>query len=146
MSRVQLELPESFTFAVDIQVRVTDINFAGHLGNDTLVSLLQEARTCFLRQHGLTDLDIFGAGIVVADLVVVYKSEAFRGETLSVEVAVADFNKYGCDFFYRVRETTSDREVARAKTGIVFFDYRERRISPVPEQFRTLIDQGVALV
>jgi acyl-CoA thioester hydrolase len=43
-------------------------------------------------------------------------------------VGVADFNKYGCDFVYRVTEQASGREVARAKTGIVFFDYRKRRV------------------
>lgn len=146
MARVQLELPKDFGFATEVRIRVTDINFAGHVGNDTLVSLLQEARTNFLVQHGLTDLDVFGAGLIVADLVVIYQSEVFQGELLKIEVDVGDFNRYGCDFFYRVTEKTSGREVARAKTGMVFFDYRERRVRPVPEQFHTLFEQGSVIV
>ena len=38
-----------------------------------------------------------GVGIVVADAAVQYKSEAFHGEILVFEMALDDFNKYGCD-------------------------------------------------
>ncbi len=31
-----------------------------------------------------------------------------------------------------------EKEVARAKTGIVFFDYEKRKIAPLPKEFRTL--------
>jgi acyl-CoA thioesterase FadM len=138
MARVSLELPETFLFTTELAVRVTDINFAGHVGNDTLLSLLQEARSRFLAHYGLKDLDLFGLGMVITDAVVVYQSEAFHGDTLSIAVTVQDFNKYGCDFVYRVTEQRSGRAVARAKTGMVFFDYRERRVQPVPAPFLTL--------
>jgi acyl-CoA thioesterase FadM len=49
---------------------------------------------------------------------------------------VGDFNKFGCDFFYRVHHRESGREVAHAKTGIVFFDYASRRPVAVPEAFK----------
>jgi acyl-CoA thioester hydrolase len=138
MARLQLELPSRFLFTTELTVRVTDINFAGHLGNDNLVSLLQEARARFLDSYGLPEMDIFGAGMVITDVAVIYQSESFRGEVLKIEVTVGDFNKYGCDFFYRITEKTSGREVAKAKTGMVFFDYRQRRVQQVPEQFREL--------
>ncbi len=53
-------------------------------------------------------------------------------------MTVTDFNPYGCDFVYRVTEKASGREVARAKTGIVFFDYRQRTVQPVPSVFLDL--------
>ena len=138
MARIKLDLPADFPFATELRVRVTDINYAGHVGNDALLGLLQEARARFLAQYGLGELDIFGLGLVVADSVVLYKSEAFPGETLEIAVAVTDFNKYGCDFVYRVTEKISGREVARAKTGIVFFDYSRRAVQNVPPAFRDL--------
>ena len=138
MARLQLELPNSFPFTTELSVRVTDINFAGHLGNDNLVSLLQEARGQFLDSYGLPEMDIFGAGMVITDVAVIYESEAFRGEVLMIEITVGDFNKYGCDFFYRITEKTGGRNVAKAKTGMVFFDYRQRRVQRVPEEFRAL--------
>jgi acyl-CoA thioester hydrolase len=146
MARVQLELPEDFSFAIELEVRVTDMNYVGHLSNDAVLALLHEARVRFLAGYGLKEMDLFGPGLIITDAVVVYKSEAFQGEVLKIEVTVADFNPYGCDFVYRVTEKNSGREVARAKTGMVFFDYRERRVQPVPEPFRALFSRGTVLV
>ena len=146
MTRLQLELPNSFLFTTELTVRVTDINFAGHLGNDNLLSLLQEARARFLDSHGLPEMDIFGAGMVITDVAVVYQSESFRGELLKIEITVGDFNQYGCDFFYRITEKTSGRKVAKAKTGMVFFDYRQRRVQQTPKEFLELFgDTGSVL-
>ena len=77
-------------------------------------------------------------GVIIADNVILYKSEAFAGEVLIIGVAVTDFNKYGCDFVYRMNEKTTGREVARAKTGIVFFDYKTRAVQKVPPSFLRL--------
>lgn len=146
MARVYLELPEQFPFATEMQVRITDINHANHVGNDQLVSLLQEARVRFLAHYGLKENDLFGPALAITDAMVIYKTEAFQGETLRFEVTVRDFNKYGCDFVYRVSEKTSGREVARAKNGMVFFDYRTRQVQPVPEPFLALFTRGSVTV
>lgn len=146
MARVHLELPDRFPFATEIRVRITDINHANHVGNDQLISLLQEARMRFLVNYGLKEQDLFGPGLVITDAVIIYRSEAFQGETLRFEVTVNDFNKYGCDFVYRVTEKISGREVARAKNGMVFFDYQTRKVRPVPEPFLALFQQGTVVV
>lgn len=138
MARINLDLPGEFPFSTELPLRVTDINYGGHMGNDSLLGLLQEARVRFLAAYGLRELDVFGLGIIMTDSAIVYKSEAFYGETLVVSLAVTDFNKYGCDFVYRVTEKTSGREVARAKTGIVFFDYERRAVQGVPQGFLDL--------
>ncbi|MPN11347.1 hypothetical protein SDC9_158648 [bioreactor metagenome] len=85
---------------------------------------------------GHKELDVDGRGVIVSDAALQYLSEAFHGETVIVEIAPQDFNKYGCDLMWRMRERDSGREIARGKTGIVFFDYQARRIAPVPEVFR----------
>lgn len=138
MARVHLDLPEHFAFRTEMRVRVGDINYGKHLGNDALLGLLHESRVRWLAEHGQTEFDCFGAGLIMADAVIVYRSEAFLGETLIFELATADFSKYGCDIFYRVSERDSGREVARAKTGIVFFDYDARKVRGVPEDFQRL--------
>ncbi|CDH45718.1 acyl-CoA thioesterase [Candidatus Contendibacter odensensis] len=143
MARIKLELPANFPFSTELRVRITDVNYGGHMGNDALLGLLHEARVQFLAHYGLSELDIGGVGIIMADSVIVYKSEAFPAETLVIAVAVADFNRCGCDFIYRVTEKTSDREVARAKTGIVFFNYQQRAIQNVPPTFLDLFPPDV---
>lgn len=143
MARIKLELPEHFPFSTELRVRITDVNYGGHLGNDALLGLLHEARVQFLAHYGLSELDIGGAGIIMTDSVIVYKSEAFPNERLTIAIAATDFNKYGCDFVYRVTERTSGREVARAKTGIVFFDYQKRAVQKIPPLFLDLFSADV---
>ena len=135
MARIKLDLPTNVSFTTELRVRITDVNYGGHLGNDAMLGLLHEARVRFLEHYGLSEGDIGGFGLIMTDSALVYKSEAFPGETLVVAMALADFNKYGCDFLYQVTEKTSGREVARAKTGMVFFDYAKRAVQKIPHTF-----------
>ncbi|MBL8436202.1 MAG: thioesterase family protein [Zoogloea sp.] len=136
MARVIIELPEHFLFTTDIPIYIGHINYGHHLDNAALIGLLSEARVRFFKSLDYTELDVEGVGIVVADAAMQYRSEAFHGETLVFQIAPADFNKYGCDLMWRASDKASGREVARGKTGILFFDYTARRPAPVPEGFR----------
>ncbi len=134
MPRVKIDLPERVVFTCEIPVRITDVNYGGHVGNDSLLSLLHEARVQFLRHFGYSEKNVGGKGIIMADAVLVYKSEIFYGETLTVDVGLTDIQRHGLDMTYKV--SSNGKEVARAKTGIVFFDYEKRTISSIPEEFR----------
>src|SRR6187402_1451582 len=135
MARVHLDLPEKFIFETELTVRVSDINYGGHVGHDTILTLMQEARVVLYRQLGFQDEVSFegSVGQVIADVVVVYKSESFLGDILLVKIAVADFTKYGFDMFYHLHNKATGKEVARGKTGIVCFDYDRKKVAHVPE-------------
>lgn len=135
MPRVIIDLPERFTFSTEIQIYINHINYGHHLDNAALLSLVSEARVRFFKALNYSELDVEGVGIVVADAAVQYRSEAFHGEILRFEMAASDFNKYGCDLVYRLTEKLSGREVARGKTGIVFFDYSTKEKALVPPAF-----------
>jgi acyl-CoA thioesterase FadM len=137
MARVKLVLPKRYSFSTDIQVRISDINYGNHLGNDAVLALVHEARLQCLKKHGFSEMDIGGCGLMLTDAVIVYKSQGFHGDVLTIRVAITDFNKYGCDFFFKIERQDNGREVARAKTGIVFFDYNKQKIAPVPDVFAT---------
>jgi len=139
MARVKLNLPEKFGFSTEVHVRISDINYGSHLGNDSLLSLIHEARLRFLKNFGFTELEIGGAGLIMVDSVIVYKSEAFHGEILKIEVAVDNFSKCGCDFIFRITNKKTGKEVARAKTGIVFYDYANKKVVEVPESFKAIL-------
>ncbi len=136
MPRVKVDLPDHFDFSTELTVRIGDINYGGHLGNDAVLTLIHEARVQFLNHYDYTELDIEGAGIIMADSVVVYKMEGFHGDTLVVEVAVGEFQNAGCDFLYRITNKDTEKEIARAKTGIVFYDYASKKTMSVPTKFR----------
>jgi acyl-CoA thioester hydrolase len=138
MGRVKLDLPDSFEFSTEIVVRISDINYGGHLGNDSVLSLVHEARVRFLKHHGFTEADIDGVGIIMTDAVIVYKSEGFYGNILRVDVGVQDLSKVGCDFIFRLTNKERGSEIARAKTGVVFFDYEQKKIISMPDKFKAL--------
>ena len=53
MARIKLDLPERFPFSTELRVRITDVNYGGHMGNDSLLGLLHEARVRFLEHYAL---------------------------------------------------------------------------------------------
>ena len=140
MTRIRLDLPNRYLFRTEIPLRVSDINYGGHLGNDAVLSVAQEARMRFLRSHGWSEQDVAGTGIIMTDAVVQYMSEAFYGDVLTIDVAVTDLQSLGCTFYFRMVNKDSGKEIARVQTGIVFFDYASRKPRPVPQGFRAVCE------
>ncbi|MDR2839578.1 MAG: thioesterase family protein [Azonexus sp.] len=136
MPRIKIDLPERFTFATEVPIYVSHINKAGHLDNVALLALVTEARMRFFRALGYDDeLEVDGVGVILADATLQYRAEAFYGETMVIEIAATDFNKYGCDIVWRVSDKAGGREVARGKHGIMFFDYAARKPAGAPPGF-----------
>jgi 4-hydroxybenzoyl-CoA thioesterase len=55
---------------------------------------------------------------------------------------VADLRSRACDLLYRISDVATGAEIARVKTGIVFFDYAARRVVSVPAPFREAFAPG----
>jgi acyl-CoA thioester hydrolase len=136
MARLTIDLPEKNLFSTEIAVRVTDLNYGGHLGNDTVLTLIQEARVQFYRQIGFeSELRFEGnIGQIISDAAVVYKSESFLGDVLVFTLGIRDMNKYGFDMICQIVNKATSKEVARVKTGIVCFDYSTRKVVRIPQR------------
>jgi len=141
MPRIKIAIPDKFIYNTDIPIRITDINYGGHLGNDSLLSIIHEARLRFLNHHNYSESNVEGVGIIMIDSAIQYKSEGFYGDELLIEIAVNDFSGIGCDFVYRLKNKKSNKEIAVAKTGIVFFDYEKRKTAQVPSEFKKKIEE-----
>lgn len=139
MARVKLDLPGVFRFETELAVRIGDVNYGRHLGNDAVLALAHEARIQFLARHGFSEADTCGLGMIMTDAVVVYKSQAFHGDVLKVQADAVDFGPCGCDFVFRFTAKSDGREIARVKTGIVFFDYAAKKIARMPDAFRAAL-------
>ncbi|HZB13372.1 MAG TPA: thioesterase family protein [Chryseolinea sp.] len=138
MARVQLELPEKFSFVTELTVRASDLNYGNHVGHDRILTLMQEARISYYRTLGFkNELNFEGpVGQVIADVAVQYKSESFLADVLIIKIAVSDFSKYGFDMYFLIENKTTGKEIARGKTGIVCFDYDIRKVARIPEGLR----------
>ncbi len=140
MPRIEINLPEKFIFSTEIPLRISDINYGGHLGNDSVLSIFQEARIRFLKQFGYSEIDIEGSSIIMTDSAIQYKSQGYYGDILIVELTVDDFHKVSCDFYYRAINKTKGNIIAIGKTGIAFFDYKKNKLTSIPEKFVKLIE------
>lgn len=138
MARIKLDLPKKMIFTTEIPVRITDINYGGHLGNDSILSIVQEARVRFLNENNYSEKDVEDCGIIMTDCAIIYKSESFYGDILEIKIGVKDFFKYGCDIYYKIVNIKTKKDVAIVKTGIMFFDYELRKRARVPEKFLEL--------
>tara|TARA_Y100001951_G_scaffold105223_1_gene120844 strand:+ start:16066 stop:16512 length:447 start_codon:yes stop_codon:yes gene_type:complete len=136
MARLTLDFPEDqYCYSTHLTVRVTDINGANHLGNDSMISMISEARARFLFEFGIRESDGNGVGIIVTDLATTYRAEAHARDQLLFEVGVMDFNKYGGDITFRITRPADGTLVAMAKSGFVFFDYRQSKVVQMPQEY-----------
>mgnify|MGYP003587601944 FL=1 len=124
-----------FVFRTELDVRITDINYGRHVGNDALLGLLHEARLRFLANFGFSEEDIGGVGMLMGDAVVQYKAVVLRGDRLTVEMGLKDVERRTFDLVYRVVRQGDGAVVAVAKTGMVAFDYARNRAADLPEVF-----------
>jgi acyl-CoA thioester hydrolase len=138
MARIKIDLPEKFLFTTKIPVRITDLNYGGHVGNDIVLSIIHEARVQFLQHYGYTELNFAGAGLIMSDVGIEFKNEIFYGEQIKASVTTGEFSKVGFDIFYKLEKETPEKNIllAIAKTGMVCYDYQARKIAAVPEEAR----------
>ncbi|WP_132053273.1 acyl-CoA thioesterase [Pseudocnuella soli] len=135
MARIKIDLPQSFSFFTEIPVRITDLNYGGHVGNDTILSMMHEARMRFLQHHGLAELNPDSASLIMSDVAIQYKLELFYGDKLKVYVTAFDFGRVGFDLAYKLVKNEGEEVVALAKTGMVCFNYQQRKTVAVPQLF-----------
>ena len=140
MSRVSIALPETFQFTTELPVLISQVNSGNHLGNDALISLMNETRVRFTRRQGFLENDVArGLTMVNADLAVLYQSEAHYGEVLVVSIAAVNFHRCGYEFVYRLTDKDSGRAIAQGKTAHILIDAEARKpISEPPGYFDPL--------
>jgi len=138
MPRLKIAMPATFAFSTELDVRITDVNYGNHLGNDALLSLLHEARVRWLRSMSMNEGNVDGLLLIMADAAVCYRAESFAGDNLRIDMAATDATGVSCDIVYQVVRTSDNTLIAQAKTGVVFLDPQTRKVSRLPETMRTL--------
>jgi len=144
MERIKIKLPEHFNFSTVIKIRITDLNIGGHVGNDTFLSLMHEARHEFLKYHGYEELSFEGNGLIMTDAAIEYKQELAQGDEVKISVAADGFDKYGFDLFYKLEVINAIENIlaAKAKTGMRCFDYTNKKLSLLPDSAKTNLQSG----
>lgn len=142
MSRVKLTLPERFSFSTQIPVRITDINYGGHVGNDAILSLIHEARLQYLQHLGYTELNLQGLGLLMVDAAIEFKHELFYGNHLTIAVTAADISRSSFSLYYKMETVKEDKTVVVAivKTGMICYDYAAKKVASIPDEVRKSLE------
>ena len=139
MARIKLFIPDEFIFSTTIPVRITDLNYGGHVGNDTILTIIHEARMQFLNHFDYTEMSFEGVSLIMSDAAVEFKNEAFYGDSIEVFITITEFEKVSFDIFYKLQRTSDEKIIALAKTGMVCFNYDTRKIVAVPEKAKEIL-------
>lgn len=141
MPRVKLnELPE-YEFSHSLSVRATDINYAGHVGNEAILGITHEARTQFMSHLGFDTVAVkeMSIGLIIADLVVNFKAEAYIRDHLEIDCQIDEIQEKSFRLFHRVRR--GEQVIALVETGLVAFDYRTSETVQLPKEYLTSLEK-----
>lgn len=124
---------KNLTYSGTYKVRVGDINYGGHMGNDKALLLFHDARLNFLSQHGFSEKDIGGPGLIMSEAHVYFRKEVFREDELKVYIEIKNLKELSFEMHYSV--VRDEVEVMKGSTKMVSFDYEKRRVVKVPDSF-----------
>jgi acyl-CoA thioester hydrolase len=117
-----------------VEVPYGDIDAMGHLNNVRYFAYMEWARQKYWltvrRSTRVLDIDF-----VVAHAQIDFRSSAYMGELLGLEIRVSRMGESSFDFSYRLTGPDG-RLVAEAKTTQVMFDWEAKRAKPLDEATR----------
>jgi len=121
-------------------VGVGDINYGGHMGNDKALTVFSDARINFLKHFGFTELNVGNdIGIVMVESNVKYKKEVFMHDVLKTEVCVLEVKGLKWTVSYETKRVEDDSIVFTGTTLMLCFDYNNKKVSKIPEEFLDLV-------
>lgn len=141
MARIKLSAPPNILFEATVPVRITDINYGNHVGNNSFVSIVHEARVLWLKKNGYTELDIEGIGLIMADLAIEFKNEGLYGDNIKIQISVGEVSKISFELYYSLFTERNEKRIvlAVAKTGMVCYDYTAKKVAGLPEKIRHIL-------
>ena len=141
MGKIKLDPPLKIIATVIIPVRITDINYGNHVGNDAFISIIHEARVQWLKQNNFTELNIAGIGVIMSDLAIEFKHQSFYGDLIEIKLSCGEISKISFELYYQLTAVRKNETIvlAIAKTGMVCFDYEKSKVAGIPEVLKRLL-------
>ena len=142
MARIKIDIPEKVIGTFIIPIRIADINYGNHVGNDAFVSIIHEARMQWLKQYDYTELKVEDIGLIMSDLAIEFKSESFYGDEVEVRLGAGDISRVGFDLYYQLFAKRSNETIliAHAKTGMVCYNYDGKKVASIPEKLKIILE------
>ncbi len=135
MARIKLKPLDKYEYEYNRTLQVKDINYGGHLSNDSVVTILHEARIDLLNKLGVNELDLGdkATSIIMADLIVNYTGEGFLLDQVKVLSHIDDLSAVSFRIYHKIIK--GDKSLALAEVGILSYNYKDKQIVEIPEVF-----------
>jgi acyl-CoA thioester hydrolase len=129
-------MPE-FRFYHPVEVRYGDLDPQGHVNNARYLTYLEQARVAYLVKTGLWDGHSFDEiGIILADIQVTFLASIRFGDPVRVGVRISRLGSKSIDMDYLIEDAQTHKELARAKSVLVAYDYNRRESISIPDIWR----------
>ena len=130
-----------FRFRTTVDIRFRDVDALGHVNNAVYFTYFEIARSAYFAAVQGRRLGVDDFRIVVAEASCRYRSPAFYGERLIVDVATTSLRSRSFELRYRITAEDDGRLVAEGRTVLVAYDHRARRTTTLTPAFRRQIEQ-----
>lgn len=130
-----------YRFRASIDIRFRDIDALGHVNNAVYFTFLEIARSAYFAALLGRPLGVEDFSIVVAEAQCRYRSPAFYGERLIVEMAAVSVRSRSFELRYRISVEETGRLVAEARTVQVAYDHQARRGTTFSPEFRQKVER-----
>lgn len=108
-------------YTIQLNIRIYDVNYGGHLGHVELVNMMHEARIHFLKSVGLNEGDDKGNFILMRDLSLRYKNQGYWNDTLEFNIKIST-EGVRIIFDYQINNLTKNNECATAQAIMVYIN------------------------
>ncbi|MEC8738735.1 MAG: thioesterase family protein [Bacteroidota bacterium] len=141
MGRIKLEIPSKKLYEHQIEIRVDDLNYGQHLGNEMILVYAQQTRIKWLESWNYSELSIEQKSIIQGDAAIEYQSEGFLNNQIITSLFLGTVGRASFELYYLFFNKSLNKVLARAKTGIVFYDYSLKKSVSIPEAFKEKLSQ-----
>jgi acyl-CoA thioester hydrolase len=120
-------------FECHLDVRVADLNYGNHLGNDRILSYFHEGRVLWLNQHSLSEQDVGGCGLIMTGTRIEYLKQAHLHQRLRLTLGVREVGKARFTIVYKLTDHQTQQTTALGETHMGCFDYQRQKPARAPQ-------------
>ena len=141
MARIKIDLPATEIGNATVPIRIADINYGNHVGNDAFVAIIHEARMQWLGRFNYSEMNFAKTSLIMSDLAIEFKQESFYGDIVNITLFVGEISRVSFELFYQLSTLRGAKQIllAKAKTGMVCFDYNSKKTVSIPENALQLL-------
>lgn len=140
--RIKIENIGTHVLTYFDQVRINDLNYGNHVGHQVIYEYCHDARLAFFAnlqekiQIPVSEMAFGNYGLIMGHSGANYVGEITYGMSLEILVYLNDIGSSRFELNYLIKDHKTGHSLARVATGMVCFDYQNKKIVPLPEKIR----------